>query len=168
MTIGSIPPVVQIVGYSDTGKTTLLSRLVRHLTQEGWRVGTIKHHAGELEMDQRGKDSWYHREAGADPVAITAANQTALIIPRSLGLAELLPLFRGLDLVLVEGFKRAPYPKLVMLRESAHLSQLKELSNVWGVVSSHPLTPGSLPVYQREDIEGIVHLLKERVLQDTR
>lgn len=69
MTNGSIPPVVQIVGYSDTGKTTLITCLIRQLTREGWQVGAVKRHAGELEMDQRGKDSWHHREAGADRVA---------------------------------------------------------------------------------------------------
>ncbi|MFD1395233.1 molybdopterin-guanine dinucleotide biosynthesis protein B [Kroppenstedtia eburnea] len=165
MTNGSIPPVVQIVGYSDTGKTTLITCLIRQLTREGWQVGAVKRHAGELEMDQRGKDSWHHREAGADRVAITAANQTALIIPRSLGLAELLPLFRGLDLVLVEGFKGAPHPKLVMLREPSHLSLLEELSNVWGVITSMPLHQRSLPVYRREDVEGIANVVKEMALR---
>lgn len=163
MTIGSIPPVVQIVGYSDSGKTTLIASLIRHLTRVGWQVGAMKRHAGELEMDQRGKDSWRHREAGADRVAVTAANQTALIIPRHLDLAELLPLFRGLDLVLVEGFKGALYPKLVVVRDPTDLSILGELSDVRGVVTSFPLFQTSVPVYQREDVEGIAKAVKEMI-----
>lgn len=82
-----------------------------------------------------------------------------------MGLAELLPLFRGLDLVLVEGFKGAPHPKLVMLREPSHLSLLEELSNVWGVITSMPLHQRSLPVYRREDVEGIANVVKEMALR---
>lgn len=160
MTTQKIPPVVQIVGYSNTGKTTLICHLISHFSQRGWKVGAIKGHAGELEVDQQGKDTWYHREAGADRVSITAVNQTALIFPRPLGLEKLLPLYRGLDLVLVEGFKEALHPKLVMVGEPDHLSLIGELSNVHGVVSSFPVKEVAVPVYRREDPERIAEAVK--------
>ncbi|SMO38646.1 molybdopterin-guanine dinucleotide biosynthesis protein B [Melghirimyces algeriensis] len=161
-----IPPVVQIVGYSQTRKTTLLSRCVSQLSQEGWRVGTIKRHAGTLEMDEQGKDTWRHREAGANQVAITSDNQTVLIVPRSLQLDELIAYYREMDVVLVEGFKRASYPKLLMVGEKGHLSLIRELSNVRGIVSHKRITGTGLPSYLRDDVHGITEAVKQIVETD--
>ncbi|PTX55358.1 molybdopterin-guanine dinucleotide biosynthesis protein B [Melghirimyces profundicolus] len=157
-----IPPVIQIVGYSNTGKTTLITRLIPLLSEEGWKVGTVKRHAGELELDEPGKDTWRHRESGADRVAITARNQTAVIFSRPLGLDELLEHHRGMDLVLVEGFKGASYPKLLMAGEEADLSLIRELTNVRGVVSPVPLEGKGIevPQYFRDDTDGVAEVVK--------
>ena len=59
-----VPPVVSIIGKPDCGKTTLLEKLIPELTNQGYRVGTIKHHVHEFEMDKPGKDTWKHKQAG--------------------------------------------------------------------------------------------------------
>ena len=63
--------IIQVVGYKNSGKTTLVSELVRTLTSEGYRVGTLKHDAHDFEPDIPGKDTWQHRKAGAQVTAIT-------------------------------------------------------------------------------------------------
>ena len=156
-----IPPVVQIVGFSNTGKTTLLTCLLSRLSEEEWKVGSIKRHAGNLEMDEPGKDSWLHRQAGADLVAITAANQTALIFPRPLCLDELLIHYQEQDLVLVEGFKYASHPKLVMATEQSHLSLAQELSHVHGVVTPVPMEGAGVQQFRRDDVEGVAMAVKQ-------
>ncbi len=72
-------PVIGIVGYKNNGKTTLVVRLVRHLTERGYRVSTIKHAHHTVDIDQPGKDSWRHREAGAREVVLATSRRWALI-----------------------------------------------------------------------------------------
>jgi molybdopterin-guanine dinucleotide biosynthesis adapter protein len=130
----SPPPVLQIVGYSNSGKTTLLTSLVSHLTDLGFRVGTIKHHHREMEMDKPGKDSWKHRQSGAHRTALLSANQAAVFFSQTLALEECLFYFADLDIVLVEGYKWLSYPKLVMMRGAEDLPLLQQLTNIRGIV----------------------------------
>lgn len=148
-----IPPVIQVVGYSNAGKTTLICRLISRLTERGLQVGTLKHHAKELDLDRRRKDTWLHREAGARVVAITAENQSAVWYREPRSMEELLVHYAGLDAVLVEGFKEAGYPKLVVLREREHLHLLDRLTNI--VVSWFPLETDSYRWYGIDELEAI-------------
>ncbi|MBO9599082.1 MAG: molybdopterin-guanine dinucleotide biosynthesis protein B [Cohnella sp.] len=123
--------VLQIAGYKNSGKTTLASAVVRRLSSRGCRIGTIKHDAHEFEPDVPGTDSWKHREAGAYATAITSKTRTAWTLERPTPLDELLGEMRShaLDAVIVEGFKDAPYPKVVLLRDEAD-ADLLNLPNI--------------------------------------
>lgn len=84
------PYVLQLVGYSNSGKTTLLTKLIPLFEQSGLRVGVVKHDGGhDFEVDQPGKDTWRYREAGATLVAITSATKTAIVDQRPTPLPEL-------------------------------------------------------------------------------
>ena len=74
-----MPPIVCIVGASNSGNTTFLEKLIPELVRRGYRIGTIKHDAHGFEMDREGKDTWRHRQAGAQTIAIVSPNQTATI-----------------------------------------------------------------------------------------
>lgn len=113
--------VLQIAGYKNSGKTTLASAVVRRLSSRGCLIGTIKHDAHEFEPDVPGTDSWKHREAGAYATAITSKARTAWTLERPTPLDALLDEMRrnALDAVIVEGFKDAPYPKVVLLRDES-------------------------------------------------
>lgn len=102
------PGVVFVWGVSDSGKTTLIERLLPLLRRRGVRVGAIKHAHEGFEIDRPGKDSWRHAQAGANPVAVIGPRQVAWMIEteQEFPLDEMVTLMRDrADLVVVEGFK---------------------------------------------------------------
>lgn len=114
--------VLGISGWSGAGKTTLLADLIPLLVARGIRISTIKHAHHEFDVDQPGKDSYRHRQAGASEVLISSAKRFALM--RELrgaaepSLDELLAKLSPVDLVLVEGFKASAHPKIEVWRKS--------------------------------------------------
>lgn len=112
------PPVVCIVGFSNSGKTTVTVGLVTALTHRGYRVGTIKHDVHGFEMDRPGKDSWRHRQAGAATTVITSPDRIGMVMDADHDHQpdELLPLFKHMDIVIAEGFKRSRLPKIEVFR----------------------------------------------------
>jgi molybdopterin-guanine dinucleotide biosynthesis protein B len=104
-------PQILVSGPSNSGKTTLLEQLVPRLRACGLRVATLKHAHHSVELDQPGKDSWRHARSGADAVALVSPGQTVWILktPRGLSMQAAVGRMEGwADLVLIEGFKRAP------------------------------------------------------------
>jgi molybdopterin-guanine dinucleotide biosynthesis adapter protein len=107
-------------GWSGSGKTTLIEQVISHLTNAGVRVSLVKHSHHSFDVDQPGKDSHRHRIAGASEVLISSARRFALMhelrgadeLSWEQAVAQLSPC----DLVLIEGFKRAPIPKLEIWR----------------------------------------------------
>jgi molybdopterin-guanine dinucleotide biosynthesis protein B len=115
-------PVIGFAAYSGTGKTTLLTQLIPQLKQQGLRVGLIKHSHHAFEIDRPGKDSYRLREAGAATVMLVSryrrAVMTEFAVPKEPDLDEQLAELNQsqLDLVLVEGFKQAHFPKIELHR----------------------------------------------------
>lgn len=161
------PTVLQLVGYSGSGKTTLLAKLIPLLERSGLRVGVVKHDGGhDFEWDQPGKDTWRYREAGASLVAITSQTKTAFLEQKPLPLPVLVERMgqAGADLVLVEGFKREPYPKLLLVRDQNHLELLDAVSRVEAVVSWEKVEARGLPVFHVDDVEGIARFVRKNRL----
>lgn len=117
-------PILGFVAFSGTGKTTLLEQLIPHLRERGVRIALLKHAHHDFDIDTPGKDSYRLRKAGANQVMVASRKRWALVTeieetqpePR---LTQLLPHFdhEYLDLVLVEGFKHEPYPKIELQRK---------------------------------------------------
>src|SRR5215470_1879511 len=111
-----------LAGWSGSGKTTLLAALIPELVARGLSVSTIKHAHHEFDVDRPGKDSWRHREAGASEVMVASSRRWALM--RELrgaaepSLEELIAKMGPADLLLVEGFKFDPHPKIEVHRPS--------------------------------------------------
>lgn len=107
-------PVVCIVGSSNSGKTTFLEKLIAELNSRGYRVGTVKHHHGDFEIDHPGKDTWRHARAGAKAVCISASGKIAVIrkVEEELSLEQIVPLLGEVDIILAEGYKRADWPQI--------------------------------------------------------
>ena len=110
-----------ITGWSGSGKTTLLTALIPLLIARGLTVSTVKHAHHDVDLDQPGKDSWRHRAAGAQEVLIAAGRRWALLHENrgeEPDLAALAARLAPVDLVLVEGYKASPHPKLEVHRPS--------------------------------------------------
>ncbi len=117
-----------IAGYSGSGKTTLLEKLIPQLTARGLKVSVIKHAHHGFDIDRPGKDSHRHREAGATEVMLSCSDRWALMHERrdeaEPTLNELIGHLSPCDLVLIEGFKQEPVPKLEVYRpENGKLSR---------------------------------------------
>ena len=115
--------VYGVTGWKNTGKTTLMERLVRELTGRGLGVSTIKHAHHATEIDHPGRDSYRHRTAGANQVIVASPVRWALMHELrgapELPLADLLGHLAPVDLVLIEGYKSAPHPKIEAHRPEA-------------------------------------------------
>jgi len=122
--IDTLKPMLGFAAYSGTGKTTLLKRLLPWLRGQGVRVGMIKHAHHSFEVDHPGKDSFELRKAGADQVLVASPHRWALMVEKPRPGEPLLREMVGhldqqaLDLILVEGFKHEPFPKIELFRPS--------------------------------------------------
>ena len=116
------PALVAIVGKSDSGKTTLIEKVVPELVKLGLRVGTVKHDAHSFEIDHPGKDSWRHGQAGAHAYAIASPERLAFItkLDGEMPLADIARrFFAGFDLVVAEGYKRTAPHRVELFRVGA-------------------------------------------------
>lgn len=151
--------VFGIAGFSGSGKTTLIEQLIPRLTARGLRVSVIKHAHHGFDIDKPGKDSYRHREAGASEVMLTGARRWALLHElrdeREPTLEEYLSHFSPCDLVLVEGFKNEPVPKLEVYRPANGKPPLwPENPNVVAVATDEVIKT-HLPVLDLNDIGAI-------------
>jgi molybdopterin-guanine dinucleotide biosynthesis protein MobB len=160
-------PILQIVGYKNSGKTTLLCALISRFRAEGFTVAAVKRDAhDEFAFDHPGTDTRKMADAGADFVAVTSPYRTAWTSNRPARLDELIGFAADADLVLVEGFKDAPHPKLVLLRGEADLPLLG-LPNAAAAIAPRGRVPAEagMPVYSRDDVDGIFAFARSLLLR---
>lgn len=140
-------------GWSGSGKTTLIEALVPRLTARGARVSLVKHAHHEFDIDEPGKDSWRHRHAGCSEVLVSSSVRWALMHElrgdAELTLAQALDRLTPCDLVLVEGYKAAPIPKLEIWRPSVGKPRLHpDDPHIVAVATDRPDSLSvSLPVF---------------------
>jgi len=156
------PPLFGVVGWKNSGKTTLMTRLIAELASRGYTVAVVKHAHEAFDIDHPGRDSFKMREAGASEVAISSPRRFALM--RELGEApemsfeEIVACVGSSDLVLVEGFKGEEFPKIEIRREGARSQKPLhgEFPGIVAIASDRPETETeTLPVFQIDDIAAI-------------
>lgn len=159
--------VIGLAGWSGAGKTTLLARLIPVLVARGVRVATLKHAHHAFDIDQPGKDSFVHRQAGASEVIVSSARRWAQI--REVGegaeatLPELLCRLTPTGLALVEGFKREAHPKLEVFRAANGRPPLHgDDPRIVGIASDVPFPQAAVPVVGLDDVEAIADLVTAR------
>jgi molybdopterin-guanine dinucleotide biosynthesis protein B len=159
-------PLVSVVGKSDAGKTTLLEKLIPELKRRGYRVATVKHDAHSFEIDQPGKDTWRHRQAGADVVVISSKDKVAIIrsVDEEMSLLQIADTITGVDIILTEGFKRGPAPKIEVSRREKSSELLCSADELVAIASDQHF---DLPVPQfgLDDAVGLVDTLERRFLR---
>lgn len=162
--------VFGFAGYSGTGKTTLIERLIPRLVARGLRVSLIKHAHHAFDIDKPGKDSYRHREAGACEVLITSAQRWVLMHElrgeAEPDLAAQLARMSPCDLVLVEGYKRADIPKLEIHRPSTGKPLLHPGDPTIVAVAADAPVRTSLPVLDLNDYDAVVAFVVRRLRLD--
>ncbi|MGB9698005.1 MAG: molybdopterin-guanine dinucleotide biosynthesis protein B [Thermodesulfobacteriota bacterium] len=164
-------PIVSIVGKSNSGKTTLIEKLIAELVRRGYKVATIKHDVHGFEIDQEGKDSWRHKKAGAHTVIISSPQKLALIrdVDHDAELTELREKYvRDVDIILSEGFKRNSQPKIEVFRQELNQELLcQKEDNLIAIASNKPFQIG-VPCFDINDARGLVNLIEEKFLKNKR
>jgi molybdopterin-guanine dinucleotide biosynthesis adapter protein len=156
--------IIGLAGWSGSGKTTLLARAIPRLVTRGLRVSTLKHAHHGFDLDQPGKDSHTHRAVGATEVLVGSAKRWALVHElrgaREPRLPELLRKLTPVDLVIVEGYKREPHPKLEVYRAGLGKPLLHpDDPHIVAIAADAPAPEARVPVVDIDDIDAIVEML---------
>ena len=166
-----MPAVLSIVGKSKVGKTTFLEKLIPEVRRRGYSVGTIKHDAHDhFEIDHEGKDTWRHRQAGAQTVAIASPSRFALT---KMEIKEpdldtiVADYFADDDLVLTEGYKSGNKAKIEICRKELQSEPIcRPADRLLAVVSDFSMDL-DVPCFDLEDISGVVDFIEKRFLTRT-
>jgi len=162
-----MPPVLAFIGKPDCGKTTLIEKLIQALVLRGLRVGTIKHHHGDIEMDIPGKDSWRHKQAGAATSLLSSPTGIGLIqdVEKDTPIADLVErYFQGHDLVLAEGYKWSEIPKIEVFRSTVYDEPMENPGDsLIATVSDIPIRQG-LPCFDFDDIGPLTDFIVKKLV----
>ncbi|PHQ71820.1 MAG: molybdopterin-guanine dinucleotide biosynthesis protein B [Sneathiella sp.] len=158
--------ILGISGWSGNGKTTLLVRLIPALKARGFSVSTIKHAHHKFDIDRPGKDSFRHREAGAEEVLISSSNRWALMHENLDGqeasLDQLLSLISPVDLLLIEGFKSEDFPKIEVWRKKAGSeARVHTDPSIIAVATPDEIPDASVPLLDLDDESEIANFIIE-------
>ena len=161
--------IIGLAGWSGSGKTTLITKLIPRLIARGVLVSTLKHAHHGFDLDQPGKDSFFHRAAGATEVIISSAKRWAILHELreepEWNLRSLVAKMSPVDLVLVEGFKRDAFPKLEIHRAANNKPLIHpEDPHIVAIASDIALPQAKVPVIDLNDIETIADLLLARAI----
>ena len=162
-------PVFGITGWKNSGKTTLVSSLVREFSRRGFTVSTIKNAHHDFQIDVPGTDSFSHREAGAHEVAIVSEKRWALMHEiKSAGekpsLNSMISKLAPCDLILVEGFKASPIDKIECIRVGTAKEEPLWPSNrkIVAVASDQPIQGCTKPLFDLNNIQAITDFIIQR------
>jgi molybdopterin-guanine dinucleotide biosynthesis adapter protein len=156
--------IMGLAGWSGAGKTTLVAKLIPAITTRGLKVSTIKHAHHAFDVDRPGKDSYMHRMAGATEVLVSSQNRFALMHELrgapELSLNELLAKLAPVDLVIVEGYKREPHPKLEIFRAAVGKPLIHpDDPHVVAIASDCALPDARVPRVDIDDVDAIIDIL---------
>ena len=156
--------IIGLAGWSGSGKTTLITKVIPRLIARGLKISTLKHAHHGFDLDQPGKDSFFHRAAGATEVVISSAKRFAILHELrgepEWDLPELVAKIAPVDLVLVEGYKRDPFPKLEIHRAANGKPLIHpDDPHVIAIAADVALPQAKVPVVDLDDIEAIADLL---------
>ena len=157
-------PIVSFVGRSNSGKTTLIERVIPELVRAGYKVATVKHAGHGFDLDTEGKDSWRHKRAGASSVMVLSKGSMAMFADVSdhMNVEEVRDRFldHTYDLIIAEGWKHEGYPKIVIVREEIGEIPVS-MDGLLAVVSNKPVDL-SVPLFELDDVVGVAALLMKQ------
>ncbi|MBZ8134168.1 molybdopterin-guanine dinucleotide biosynthesis protein B [Afifella sp. IM 167] len=169
------PPVFGITGWKNSGKTTLVTRLVTEFSRRGLTVSTLKHAHHAFDIDHAGTDSFRHREAGAREVMLVSGKRWALMHElaeeeEEPAAEEMIDRLSACDLVLVEGYKRERHAKIEVRRRDGRPGQALALDDltILAIASDHETETGGLPRFDLDDVVGIADFISDHLALPSR
>lgn len=162
-----VTPIVSFIGNSNSGKTTLLEKVVAELKILGYRVATVKHTPHGCDIDHPGKDTWRLARAGSDIVVLSSSDRFAFIerLDDELSLDQIRETIGGkVDVILAEGYKSSEIPKVVVRNTGQRAASLKNGGEVLVTISAQ-LSDTGAPQFDPRDVADIVSLLVELIGQ---
>ena len=161
-------PVISFIGRHNSGKTTILEKVIRGLKKKGYKVAVIKHHKGDFELDIQGKDTWRLAEAGSDVVVISSPQKTAVIrqTEQELTLDRIKEMvWEGMDIVISEGYKFDNKPKIEVFRSEVSDRILSDEKDLVALVTDRKFDI-NVPQFSFDEAEGIVELIIDKYLRN--
>lgn len=154
-------PVISVVGYSNSGKTTALVKIIEQLKKRGRKVATIKHHKGDFKMDHEGTDTFKHMKAGSNTTILSSPNKFALIskVDREKSLDELIEMINDVDIIITEGYKNENKPKIEVFRKANNKERVKGIKDELVAVISDDEITEDVEKFSFDNIDGLVNFI---------
>lgn len=156
---------------SNTGKTTLIEKLIKTLKLRNYSVGVLKHDVHKFDMDKEGKDSFKFSTAGADNVIISSSEKLAMIqkVEKEVPIDEILLLFKGIDIVLIEGYKDNNFPKIEVHRKDVDSNLLCtnskfEFSRIIALATDEDIKV-NVPILNLNDVNSICNFIESKLIK---
>lgn len=162
--------ILQVVGYKDSGKTTTTVKLIEFLSKEGIKVGSLKHHGhGGVPLGIDSTDSFRHRQAGAEIASVEGEGMLQIIQQGSWEIEQLVSMYEwlGIEVLVIEGYKKADYPKIVVVNRKEDLFLLEETTNILAVVTEISLEGKDIqhPIFRPAELSALCDwIFKNRVM----
>lgn len=154
------PVVLAISGIKNSGKTTILAKLVTLLTQKGYKVGVIKHDGHDFEADTKGTDSYKHKKAGAHNVIVYSQTKMMMvkdhIAPR---IEEMIAYQNEMDFVLIEGMKFSTLPKIEVVRSKISTQSICQKETLLALVTDTSLKLEGIPSIGLDEDEKLLNIV---------
>jgi molybdopterin-guanine dinucleotide biosynthesis adapter protein len=151
--------IIGVCGFKNSGKTTLVEKLVRHLTGLGYKISTVKHAHHDFDIDHEGRDSFRHRKAGASEVAVVSQNRFAIMNElrgaKPPSLDEIIAKLSPCDLVIVEGYKRDGHDKIEVRNVELNHPLLAGDDPTIVAVAANGIVEAKVPVFDRDDVAAL-------------
>lgn len=160
-------PIVGIVGSrSNVGKTFVMENIIKELKNRDYKVATIKHDVHGFNMDQPGKDTWKHAEAGADTVIISSAKKMAMIkkVEVELTIEEIVEKITDVDIILVEGYKKSNLPKIEVFSADICKELYCDKKDLIAVASDVDIKIDGVAVCNKEDASSLVDIIEQKII----
>jgi molybdopterin-guanine dinucleotide biosynthesis adapter protein len=162
------PVILQIAGYQNSGKTTVITKLLKQMSQQKIKTAVIKHHGHEasLDMQDSGKDTERHRNAGAFITGISSSGGTVFSMNHEMPLEKAIEIYKVMDIecVLIEGYKKIQYPRVLLCRNQYDNDLITKSSEPVAVISKEKLTNlNSVPQFLRTEEDKWVKFLMEYI-----
>jgi molybdopterin-guanine dinucleotide biosynthesis protein B len=163
-------PIVLFVSKKNCGKTTLLEKLIPELKRRGYRVGTIKHDTHGFTIDHEGKDTWRHKQAGAQTVVISSPWKISLIkdVDAEMSVDQIVEqFFADMDIVLTEGYKKVEKPQIEIFRSTVHSAPIhvRGAEKTLVAVLSDVALDLDVPQFDINDVEAVADFIETRFLK---
>ena len=165
--VDNMVPIVSFVGYSNSGKTTFLVKVITELKKRGYRIAIIKHDGHDFEIDHVGTDTWKHQQAGADVVCIASSHKVAVMqkTVKPSTIDDIIPFIKNVDMILTEGFKQEQKPQIEVNCQCQDIACIGKKGNTIAVVADH-LLYNEIPHFGLEDAEGVANLLENMITSE--